>query len=120
MAIQMTQVAVNRIFLDNSTPADDGSYEFTMDCGAVYFGAVYDSDGALQAIDQYFYCSTFSRDDMDDAMKQEDLLTVDTRDFSVKAYMLTKSINEKEWLRFHAVVPQEIDIDYFFQKYIGE
>jgi hypothetical protein len=120
MAMKMSQIPVERIFLDIRTPEMTGSYEFTVDCGAVYFGAVYDDDGSLLAVDQYFYTKDFSRDDMEDAIDTNDLMSVDDRDFPAKTYLLTKAESGNEWLRFHAVVPEEINPDYFHQKYIGE
>lgn len=120
MAMKMNQIPVERIFLDVRTPDIAGGYEFTLDCGAVYFGAVYDDDGSLLAIDQYFYTENFSRDDMEDAIDTRDLLAVDDRDFPSKTYLLSKVEDGNEWLRFHAVVPEEINPDYFHQKYIGE
>lgn len=120
MPMKMSQVPVERIFLDVRTPEATGSYEFTVDCGAVYFGAVYDDDGTLIAIDQYFYTENFSRDDVEDAVDGEEMLFIDNRDFPVKTYLITKAENGTEWLRFHAVVPDEINPDYFYQKYIGE
>jgi hypothetical protein len=119
MPIKMDQVPVDRIFLDIRTPMDNGSYEFTIDCGAVYFGAEYDDDGTLIAVDQYFYTDAFSRDDMEDSADNDALLSVDDRDFPLKVYLLTKQESGTEWLRFHAVVPEEINPDYFYQKYLG-
>ncbi|MDF2928916.1 MAG: hypothetical protein K0Q75_1154 [Anaerospora sp.] len=51
---------------------------------------------------------------------EDELLSVDCRDFPAKAYLLTKEEQGNEWLRFHAIVPDEIDPDYFYQKYLGE
>jgi hypothetical protein len=120
MAMKMSQVPVERIYLDLRTPDVTGQYEFTIDCGAVYFGAVYDDDGTLIAVDQYFYTENFSRDDMEDAIDTNELLFIDNRDYPVKSYLLTKEEGGNEWLRFHAVVPEEINADYFHQKYIGD
>ncbi|HMM21728.1 MAG TPA: hypothetical protein PKA10_13505 [Selenomonadales bacterium] len=120
MTIKMSPVSVDRIFFDIRTPAITGDYEFTVDCGAVYFGAVYNDDGTLRAIDQYFYTEAFSRDDMEEALEMDELLSVDSRDFPVKTYLLSREEAGNEWLRFHAVVPEVIDPDYFHQKYIGE
>ena len=120
MPMKMNRVPVDKVFLDIRTPTATGSYEFTVDCGAVYFAAVYDDDGTLIAIDQYFYTDAYSRDDMEDNIDNSELLSVDDRDFPAKVYMLTKAEPGTEWLRFHAVVPEEINPDYFYQKYIGE
>ena len=120
MTIQMSRLPVKKIGIDGSTLSEDGNYEFTVDCGAVYFGAVYDNDGQLKAVDQYFYSDRFSHDDLEGAMDAQQLLTVDDRDFTVKAYLLSKTINNKEWLRFHAVVPCAINPDYFYNKFVGE
>ena len=120
MPIKMSQVPVERVFLDIRTPETTGAYEFTIDCGAVYFGAVYGDDGTLLAVDQYFYTESFSRDDMEDVLSTDQLMFVDDQDFPVKTYLLTKPENGGEWLRFHAVVPEEINPDYFQQKYIGD
>ena len=120
MTMRMSQLEVERVFLDSRTPEMVSGYEFTVDCGAVYFGAVYDDDGSLLAIDQYFYSKALSRDDVEDALITEDLLLVDDRDFPAKTYLLTKGEGGNEWLRFHAVVPEAIDPAYFQQKYIGE
>lgn len=120
MPIQMSRVQVDQVFLDKHMPEMSGSYEFTIDCGAVYFGAVYGDDGTLRAIDQYFYTDSFSRDDVAEATVVDDLLSIDERDFPVKTYLLTKTEDGREWLRFHAVVPDEINPVYFHQKYLGE
>lgn len=120
MTMKMSAVPVERVFLDTRTPAMTGEYEFTIDCGAVYFGAVYSDEGTLQFVDQYFYTESFSRDDMDEALGVDDLLFVDNRDYPVKTYLLTKEDGGDEWLRFHAVVPEEIDPAYFRQKYGGQ
>ena len=117
--MQMSTMPVKRILLDKRTSAS-GTYEFDVDCGAVYFGVVYDGEGNLVSIDQYFYCDTLSSDDMDDAIYSDDLLSVDSKDFLVKAYLLSTDIKGNEWLRFHAVVQEKIDSGYFNQKYIGE
>lgn len=118
--MRMSPVLVDGVFMDREGPAEIGRYEFTVDCGAVYFGAVYNDDGTLMAVDQYFYSDTFSRDDLEEADEAEELLSVDERDFPVKAYLLTREENGEEWLRFHAVVPATIDPTYFQQKYVGE
>lgn len=120
MTIKMSPVSVERIFFDTRTPDVTGDFEFTVDCGAVYFGAVYNNDGTLRAIDQYFYTEAFSRDDMDEALDTDELLSVEGGDFPVKTYLLSREEGGNEWLRFHAVVPDAIDPDYFHQKYIGE
>ena len=119
MSIKMSQVPVEQVFLDIRTSEMTGSYEFTIDCGAVYFGAIYDDDGNLLAVDQYFYSESFSRDDMEAAIDTKDLLFVDDHDFPAKTYLLSKGEAGGEWLRFHAVVPGEINPQYFSQKYIS-
>lgn len=118
--MQMSSMSVQKVLFDGRSPDKINQYEFTIDCGAVYFGAVYDGDGKLMTIDQYFYTPETSRDDLDEAVAESDLLTVDSRDFPVKTWLLTKVLKGDEWLRFHAVVPDEIDPDYFYQKYLGE
>lgn len=118
--MKMSPMEVQRVFFDECSPDRIQQYEFTIDCGAVYFGAVYDSDGTLVSIDQYFYSQEVSRDDLDEAIGEAELLSVDSRDFPVKAWLLTKEDRGVEWLRFHAVVPDEIDPDYFYSKYLGE
>ncbi len=119
MSMKMSRVPVSGVFLDSRAPAVTGEYEFTVDCGAVYFGAVYDDDGSLLSVDQYFYSEDFSRDDMEEALDTDELMFVDDRDFPVKTYLLSKEESGSEWLRFHAVVPDGIDPGYFRQKYIG-
>lgn len=59
MTMRMSRVPAERVLFDVRTPTVAGRYEFTVDCGAVYFGAVYNDDGALLAIDQYFYTEEF-------------------------------------------------------------
>ncbi len=120
MGIQMTQLPIKRVFIDSRTANEDGNYEFTIDCGAVYFGAAYDNDGSLLAVDQYFYTDSCSQNDLERAVNGKDLLSVDIKDYPVKTYLLNKHERGNEWLRFHAVVPQDVDPDYFHQKYIGE
>lgn len=120
LRIQMSELPVKKVFLDSETANEDGLFEFTVDCGAVYFGAVYDGDGQLTTVDQYFYTENYSREDLESAAKNVQLLSVDTRDYKPKTYLLTKMESEQEWLRFHAIVPQEINPDYFYQKYVGE
>ena len=120
MSIHMSQLPVKRICIDGRTLSQDGAYEFTIDCGAVYFGAVYDNDGKLQSVDQFFYSERFSRDDLEGAMQDDQLFTVDDRDFPAKAYLLSKNVSGKDWLRFHAVVPCAISPDYFYNKFIGD
>lgn len=120
MRISMSPVAVNKVFLDRGAPDAIGRFEFTVDCGAVYFGAVYNDDGTLMAVDQYFFTDDFSRDDLGGAEDEDEMLSVDERDFPVKTYLLTRQVRGSEWLRFHAVVPADIDSAYFGQKYIGE
>ncbi|WP_425061250.1 hypothetical protein SCACP_20340 [Sporomusa carbonis] len=120
MSIHMSQLPVKKIYIDSRPLSEDGTYEFTVDCDAVYFGATYDNDGKLMSIDQYFYTDRFSRDDLDGAMSDHQLLMLMTDDFPVKAYLLSKNIGGKDWLRFHAVVPCAINPDYFYSKFIGE
>ncbi|HWR05592.1 hypothetical protein [Sporomusa sp.] len=120
MSIHMSQLPVKKVFIDAGTLSGDGIYEFTVDCGAVYFGAVYDNDGNLRSIDQYFYTDRFSRDDIESAINDDQLLTVDNRDFPTKAYLLSKNVSGQDWLRFHAIVPCAVNPDYFYNKFIGE
>lgn len=120
MGIVMNHMPVKNIFLDRRLEETDGSYEFTIDCGSVYFGAVYDQAGDLLFIDQYFYSDDYSREDLSDAIIHKDLLSVEQSDFPVKAYLLTRSWGEQEWLHFHAVVSQNINPNYFETKYIGD
>ncbi|MPN47769.1 hypothetical protein SDC9_195373 [bioreactor metagenome] len=117
--IQMSQIPVKKVYLNSKISSHIGSYEFSIDCGAVYFGAIYDDEGNLQTVDQYFYTERYSRDDLESAAAGSDLLSVDSRDYRARTYMLTKYDGKNEWLRFHAVVPQEINPEYFNQKYIG-
>lgn len=120
MRVQMSQLPVKRVFLDSDIAAEDGIFEFVIDCGAVYFGAVYDSEGELTTVDQYFFSETYSREDLESASQDDQLLSVDNKDYWAKTYLLSKIKSGQEWLRFHAVVPQEINPDYFYQKYVGE
>jgi hypothetical protein len=120
MSIHMSQLPVKRVCIEGQTLAAGSTYEFTVDCGAVYFGAVYDNEGQLQSVDQYFYTDRFSRDDVEGAIKDDQLLTVDDRDFPTKTYLLSKDVSGKDWLRFHAIVPCSINPDYFYNKFIGE
>lgn len=120
MSIHMSQLPVKKICIDVRTLSENGTYEFTVDCDAVYFGAVYDNDGSLQSVDQYFYTDRFSQDDLEGALEEDQLFTVDNRDFPTKTYLLSKNIAGKEWLRFHAVVPCAISPDYFYSKFIGD
>ncbi len=119
MRMKMSRVPVDRVFLDRRGPTVTGECEFTVDCGSVYFGAVYAGDGNLLTVDQYFYSEEFSHDDMEEAIAGEDLIYVDDRDFPVKTYLLAKEEGGEEWLRFHAVVPGAVDPDYYRQKYIN-
>ncbi len=120
MGIQMSFLPVDRILFDSRLPDDNGNFEFILDNGAVYFGTVYDGDGSLLTIDQYFFSRDFCREKMESAIDNRELLQIDISDFPVKTYMLNKNIDGTEWLRFHAVVPSQIDPDYYYQKYIGE
>ncbi|MCX7781398.1 MAG: hypothetical protein N2491_10945 [Negativicutes bacterium] len=120
MSIAMSRIPVKAVYLDSRLTDENGTYEFTVDCGSVYFGAVYDQEGELMFVDQYFYSDTFSPDKLTEAISHAELLNVEMRDYPVKAYLLAKNINGNEWVRFHAVVSQNIDPDYFHQKYIGE
>ena len=120
MAIQMTVIEVERVLFDGRSPDAMSQYEFTIDCGVVYFGAVYDGEGELQSIDQYFYTSETSRDDLEEAIAESELLSVDNHDFPVKTWLLIKQDKGNEWMRFHAVVADQIDPDYFYQKYLGD
>lgn len=114
--MKMSQISINKIYMDKYAP-EQGSYEFTLDCGAVYFDAFYDGEGNLAAIDQYFFTEEYSRDDLDES---DELINIDDHDFPAKTYLLTQEVDGNEWLRFHAVVKQEINPDYFFGKYIGD
>lgn len=116
----MSRLQVDDIFLDSRMLAENGTYEFIVDCDAVYFGAVYDGNGNLIAIDQYFFTKDWSRDALADANDALELLNIDFGEFPVDPYLLTKERNGKEWLRFHAVVPKRIDTEYFYEKYIGD
>lgn len=119
MGIVMNHIPVKNIFLDRRLEDTDGSFEFTVDCGSVYFGAVYDRAGDLLFIDQYFYSDDYSREDLSDAIIHKDLLSIEQGDFPAKTYLLTRSVAGQEWLHFHAVVSQKINPDYFEHKYIG-
>jgi hypothetical protein len=57
---------------------------------------------------------------MQQAIGDKQLLSVDNRDYPVKSYLLTKNEHGTEWLRFHAIIPQSVNPDYFYQKYVGE
>jgi hypothetical protein len=117
----MDQLPIKRLLLDSHIACEEGLYEFTIDCGAIYFGAVYNSDGDLTNVAQYFYTEACSRDDMQQSIGDKQLLSVDNRDYPVKSYLLTKNdADGTEWLRFHTIVPQSVDPDYFYQKYVGE
>lgn len=112
-------VPIHKILLNTFTP-DDNNFEFTIDCGAVYFGAVYDKKGGLQHIDQYFYTENASRWDLASAIAHGEEILVDEEDYPVEAYLITKQEGGEEWLRFHAVVPDRLDTEYFAQKYLNE
>lgn len=116
--MHMSVLPIARIFLDSTTPQTAEHYEFTLDCGAVYFGAMYDTNGQLAAINQYFYTENTSRDDLNSAMGYNQLISVDKQDFPAKAYLLRRQIKAREWLHFHAVVPQTIDPEYWRRKYL--
>jgi len=118
--MRMSKVPVERVFFDGPMPVAGDNYEFTIDCGAVYFGVLYDAEGALLQVKQYFYSEAETEDDMEQTVLEDELLSVDCRDYPAKAYLLTKEEKGKEWLRFHAIVPDEIDPDYFYQKYLGK
>jgi len=120
MVMKMGQIPVQKIFINSQTASEEGEFEFVVDCESVYFNALYDNDGKLQCVDQYFYTPGRSHDDIDSAIEDEELLSVDNTDFPVKSYLLAKQEQGNEWLRFHAVVPKEVDPDYFYQKYLGE
>jgi len=120
MATKMGQIPIKKILLNSQTARHDGEYEFIIDCKSVYFNALYDNEGHLQYIDQYFYTDDHSQDDMDMAADGQELLSVDQNDFPVKSYLLSKMTKGNEWLRFHAIVPNAVDADYFHQKYLGE
>lgn len=120
MAMKMGQLPVKKVLLNSKTVSDEGEYEFIIDCESVYFNALYDNDGTLQDVDQYFYTDKLSYEDLDRATAEHELLSVDTNDFPVKSYMLAKQEHGNEWMRFHAVVPKNVNPDYFHQKYLGE
>lgn len=119
-SIQMSQLPVKRVYIDGRNLSEEGTYEFTVDCDAVYFGAVYDNEGNLQSVNQYFYTERFSREDVEGALKDDQLFMVDGHDFPTRAYLLSKNIAGKDWLRFHAVVPCAVNPDYFYSKFIGD
>jgi len=120
MGMAMSRMPVKAVYLDSHMPDENGNYEFTIDCGAVCFGAVYDDQGDLMFIDQYFYTEHFSQDNLSEAISHAELLTVEDRDYPVKAYLLNKNVAGNEWHRFHAIVSDAINPDYFHQKYIGD
>lgn len=117
--MRMSKVPVERVYIGR-IPFAGNNYEFTVDCGAVYFDVVYDEEGTLLQIKQYFYSEADAEEEIEETVEQDELLSVDCRDYPAKAYLLTKEENGNEWLRFHAIVPDEIDPDYFYQKYLGE
>lgn len=114
-----TTIPVDHISLNIHTPGDN-NFEFTIDCGAVYFGAVYDHHGRLAHIDQYFFTDKASRWDLASAVAHGDETIIDEQDYPVTAYLITKNENGEEWLRFHAIVPDIIDTTYFARKYINQ
>jgi hypothetical protein len=116
---KMTEIPVDNVSLNTHTPGEN-SFEFTIDCGGVYFGAVYDRAGHLEYIDQYFYTPNASHSDLTSAIAYGDEVLVDEDDFPTKTYLLTKEEAGHEWMRFHAVVPDQIDTNYFAHKYINE
>jgi len=118
--MRMSPVPVEGVFMDSRALRASGEHEFTIDCGAVYFGAVYTPDGTLMFVDQYFFSEGFSRGDMAAAQAAADLLAVDGADFPARTFLLTKEEGGSEWLRFHAVVPERIDPAYFRARYGGE
>lgn len=120
MATKMGQIPVKKIFLNSQTISDEGEYEFIIDCESIYFNALYDNDGNLQCVDQYFYTDKLPYDDVESATDSQELLSVDHNDFPVKSYLLAKQEQGNEWMRFHAVVPKVVNPDYFYQKYLGE
>ena len=113
-----TIIPVDNISLNIHTPGEN-NFEFTIDCGAVYFGAVYDKNGRLKHIDQYFFTDKASRWDLASAVTHGDEIIIDEQDYGVTAHLVTKQENGEEWLRFHAVVPDIIDTAYFARKYIN-
>jgi len=120
MTMKMGNLPIKKVLLDSQTATDEGEYEFIIDCESVYFNALYDNEGSLQCVDQYFYTEKRSYSDIESATKERELLSVDQHDFPVKSYLLAKQQQGNEWLRFHAVVPKMVDPDYFHQKYLGE
>ena len=117
--VQMAQIPVKKVYLNAQSQQQIGIYEFDIDCGAVYFEALYDKDGTLKTVDQYFYAERSLPDSLERVTGDDALLAVDTKDYASKTYMLTKFDGKNEWLRFHAVVPREINPEYFRNKYIG-
>lgn len=120
MPMKMGQLPVKKVLLNSHTVSSQGEYEFVIDCESIYYNALYDNEGKLQGVDQYFYTDKLSYKDLASATKEQELLSVDENDFPVKSYMLAKREQDKEWLRFHAVVPKTVDPDYFHQKYVGD
>ena len=120
MVMKMGQLPVKKVLINSDTAYDEGEFEFVIDCESVYFNALYDNDGKLQCVDQYFYTKNRSHDDIESACEEQELLNVDNSDFPVKGYLLAKQEQGNEWLRFHAVVPKEVDPDYFQQKYLND
>jgi hypothetical protein len=120
MAMKMGQIPVKKILLNSQAVSNEGEFEFIIDCESVYFNALYDNDGNLQYVDQYFYTENHSYDAMERAAAEHELLSVDNNDFPVKSYLLAKQEQGNEWMRFHAVVPKVVSPDYFHQKYLGE
>ena len=120
MVTKMGKLPIKKVLLNSQTMTAEGEFEFIIDCESVYFNALYDNDGKLQYLDQYFFTEHRSHDDMDSATREQEFLGVDDQDFPVKSYLLAKEEQGNEWLRFHAVVPKEVNPDYFHQKYLGE
>lgn len=118
MREKCNKLPIENIYIDTRTLDEHGPFEFTVDCGSVYFGAVYDGDGSLQAIDQYFYSKDYSHDDLEGSYEEHEIVDVEDEDFPVETYMLNKYEDGNEWLRFHAIVPDKINTHYFYEKYI--
>lgn len=120
MVTKMGKLPIKKVLLNSQTMCNEGEFEFIIDCESVYFNALYDNDGKLQYVDQYFYTEHNSHDDIDSAIDEQEVLGIDDYDFPVKSYLLAKQEHGNEWLRFHAIVPKEVNPDYFQQKYLGE
>jgi hypothetical protein len=117
MRMKMSRVPVDRVFLDRRGPTVTGECEFTVDCGSVYFGAVYAGDGNLLTVDQYFYSEEFSHTTW--RRRSPRVLISWTTGISGEDVLLRRGGR-----RGVAAVPrggaEGVDPDYYRQKYIGE